>query len=696
MRQSTQDRVELLLGDRATIKTKHVYGYVEKTAAEGPEEYPVPDTFYDWFKPYRHQGVAVKKLLRNDGKVILAHKPGMGKTATSIYGFETLKTEGKATRALVVVPAGLRENFAKEGITKFLKIPSWQIVASSSERGRKGYVRPEALKSDKDYTVVSYAMFRKDPVGLMERVGADTLIMDEVHKARNETSGVFPAAILAREKATNFIGLTASLVNNDPAEVASLLTISEGKRMLTPKQFRRMHTEVKGYERGFKGSKKEVRRLKDKPRMLRNIEPRVDYASPDMIKGGKTMPRRDLQFVDVPMSREQWGLYQLAMKDLGPLKALIMRRDSDVTVKDAKNLFAQTAQARQISNSVHTGKKITAAESSQVSPKVKQLLDDAEVHIGQKPDNKIVLYSNLIRGGVDVISAGLTSRKIPHEIFVGKGTEVGDRRITSEVRDSGIENFKQGKVKVLVLSGAGAEGLSLNNATGFFALDGHFNPERILQAEARVRRLGGQSHRPEPERQVDIRRYRSTAPKDQPKTLLEKIRGVKAPEQTVDEWMYSTAGRKHVQNKEFYDAVKSAQTASSMHKYVRRWRGKDGDWQYEYPRRQSIFTKVKNALIGPDDYEMPSEVPGVPGRKQGIFSRVRESFLGPPKSVAQIQKTPSIPTIPKPKMEGVQHDLPKRQASGFFKQLKQYFWPSIPKAPAKLSIPSAAKGGDAA
>ena len=114
------------------------------------------------------------------------------------------------------------------GLAKFTD-SSYQVVASSSEKGRANYARPNKLSPDKDYTVISYAMFRRDPVGYMKKTGADTLILDEYHKVRNESSGVFKAAVEARPYAKNFIGLTASLINNHPSEIASLLTISEAK-----------------------------------------------------------------------------------------------------------------------------------------------------------------------------------------------------------------------------------------------------------------------------------------------------------------------------------------------------------------------------------------------------------------------------------------------------------------------------------
>jgi len=551
-----------------------------KKAESANEPLPVPNTFKKWFTPYEHQASAVQKLLDNDGKLILAHAMGTGKTVTSIYGIEVLRHKNKAKNALIVVPAGLRENFARKGLEKFLIKPDFQIVGTAAELGRPNYISLSEARG-KPYTIVSYAMFRRDPVGLMQRTGADTLVFDEFHKTRNESSSTFQAAMAARKHARNFIGLTASMINNEPAEVASLTTISEGKRFGSPAEFRRHFTRVVGYEKGFGKTKKKVRVLQRHGELVRFIDPKVSYVSTDTLKG-KSMPTKDVRFVDVPMSEDQYRLYQLALNKLGPVKTYITRRDPSVVVKkiDSKLIFAQTSHARQIANSVHMGRKMDLKVSARKTPKVKQLLDDAEKHLRETPDGKVVLYSNLIRGGVDVLSAGLTDRGLDHALFIGKGTEVGGSKVTSLSRAKGVEDFQQGKKKIIVLSGAGAEGLDLPNATGFFSLDGHFNPERVLQAEGRVRRLGGQAHRPPEQRKVIIRRYRNVAPKSKRPGFFGKLMGRKTP-RTTDQWMYATAGRKRRQTEEFYTTIKGPK------KYIRRWRNEKGEWEYEYPKKTS-------------------------------------------------------------------------------------------------------------
>ena len=561
---------------------------VKKAEEEKPK---APASMKDWFSPYPHQKKSVDKLFRNKGKLIMAHEMGTGKTVTSIYGVEKMKEAGKATNTLVVVPSGLRENFAKNGLSKFLKDPSFQVIASSGEGKRKNYVRPDKVTKDKEYTIVSYAMFRRDPIGIVKRSGADTIVMDEFHKLRSEKSSVTRAAMAARGHIKNFIGLTASLVNNQPSEIATLMAISEGKRYMTPTQFKERYTRTIGYAPGYGGKKKKIRGLQRHGELVENVTPRVDYVSTKALKG-KSMPKKDVKFVDVPMSNDQWRLYQLALNKLGPVKKYVTRSDKNVIVKktDEAALFTQTAHARQIANSVGMGRRMSLSESAKKTPKVQRILDDTAEHLRSNADGKVVLYSNLVRGGIDVLSAGLKDRGIDHAIFVGKGTEVGKNRITSKIRDLGISDYKAGKKKVVILSGAGAEGLDLPNTTAFFSLDGHFNPEKILQAEARGRRLGGQSHRPPEQRKLDVRRYRAIAPKSATPGAFAKRFMNKSTPQTTDQWVYSTARRKYMQNKELYTALEKP------HLYSRKWVDASGKTRYEYPethkpKKRGLFSK---------------------------------------------------------------------------------------------------------
>ena len=562
------------------------FGKFLKTAAKKQKEFlPAPvqqhktgiPAMKPWFAPYPHQKAAIDKLYANRGKLILAHQTGTGKTASAIYGFERLRHDGKAKGALVVVPSGLRENFATSGIEGFTT-SDYQIVGSNDEKKtNRRVVRPDEVQPGKPYTVVSYSTFRRDPVGFMQRSGSDTLILDEFHKARNEKAKIFKAVWEARKLAANFIGLTASPINNDPGELASLLTLSEGNRVMSPSQFRRAFVETVGHTKGFSGKKKKVQDLKNHGEMLQLTYPRMDYVTSKDIKS-KVMPRKDVTDVPVAMSKEQYDHYQLALDKLGPVKSYLMRRDDDLSMPKANMVFTKLLQARQVSNSMGRARKsMSNKQSAKVTPKIKKIVEDTVQHLKEDPNHKVVVYSNLVRGGVDVLDAGLRDAGLDPALFVGKGTDINGRKVTGPSRQKGVKDYKAGKKRVIILSSAGAEGLDLKNSTAFYAADGHFNPERIHQAEARAQRLGGQQFRKPENRRVDVRRYRSVTPESAKPGFFGRLVGRKTP-QTTDEWIYNVADRKERKTKSF------KKTMREPHRYIRKYKTAAGNTVYVYPK----------------------------------------------------------------------------------------------------------------
>ena len=572
----------------ADVPPPQVAGPVAPVPAQSPTGVP---TLRPSFSPLPHQTAAVQKLIENKGRIVLAHGMGSGKTASSIYGFEKMRQMGKANKAIVIVPAGLRENFARDGVEKFTT-SNKQIVGAGGEG--VDYVNPEVVSPDKTYTIMSYEMFRRDPVGFMKRTGADTIIADEFHKVRNDQAQVYGALEMARPLATNFIGITGSLINNAPEEVAKLLNLSEGGPPASPQEFKRRFTQTIGVAQGFSGGKQKIIGIRDPAGFAMDVVPKVDYFETRDIPGA-SMPKKMVRNEYVPMSAEQYHLYQLALNKLGPVKEYITRRDPNIAVKDANKLFGQIMQARQISNSVAMGRRdVSVEQSAERTPKVRATIQAAAQHLQEHPDNNVVLYSNLIHGGVDVLDAGLTRAGIPHALFIGAGTELGEGgAVTNVSRAQGVADFKAGKKRVIVLSGAGAEGLDLKNATAFYALDGHFNPERIMQAEARAVRLGGQAQRPPEQRLVDVRRYQSVVPKSQQPGFFGKLVGRTAP-QTTDEWMYNVAGRKHNTSRQFYDVL------HQPYKYIRKEPDNKGGVRYVYANKpKGLFSR----LFGGDEQQ---------------------------------------------------------------------------------------------
>jgi superfamily II DNA/RNA helicase len=163
---------------------------------------------------------------------------------------------------------------------------------------------------------------------------------------------------------------------------------------------------------------------------------------------------------------------------------------------------------------------MTLEESAEKSVKVKRLLDDVQSHLNETPDGQVIIHSELINGGIDVLEAGLKKRGLSYGKFIGKG----NAGVNEKNRQQDVDDYNSGKKKIILISSAGGEGLDLPNTTMVASLDGHWNPEKINQVEARGIRMGGLSHRPEKDRKVIVNRYLTRLPVSNMDTLLQTKR----------------------------------------------------------------------------------------------------------------------------------------------------------------------------
>jgi hypothetical protein len=472
-----------------------------------------------------HQEAALG-VLGTGGRAIFAHGTGTGKTLTSIAAFERLRERGEAKRALVVAPASLLTNFREQGVKKF---------TNSSV---------SAVGGDGDYQLVSLEKFRRDPDEVLNKANADTLIVDEIHRSRNPRSSSFESLRTATrdKRIKNAIGLTGSLVSNHPKDIVPLADIIHGQHDLgSPGGFTSKHVDTKRISGGFLKPPTTKYNLTAVPALRDKMKGMVHYVGhQDM----QDMPSLDIKDVNVEMSPEQQKLYDFAMGKLNAAARARIRSGLPPSQTEAKHIFSVITKLRQASNSVGTHKRLDPAEAAEQTPKLKRALDDVQKHLEETPDGQAVLYSNLVRGGASELYRGLEARGIPVGIYSGVNKELG---VTKETRDKAVADFLTRKNRAIVLTGAGGEGISLNNATFFGAVDPHFNPERNWQAVARARRFGGLSHRKKEDRVVDVRRYRSEPVQS---WLGKKVFG---REVGVDEWMQRVADEKDRLNEQIRD-----------------------------------------------------------------------------------------------------------------------------------------------
>ena len=448
-----------------------------------------------------HQKEAVGRLSKANGSLLLAHDVGTGKTLTALAGFEQLKKEGKASRTLIVTPASLRENFATGGIKKFTT-DKYIVFGNEAENKAdpKKFTDPDEYANIMDkatHHVVSYDRYLQDPMKYLRVSGADTVIYDEIHRARNEYTNLAKVMKTVRPMHKNFIGLTGSMVSNSPSDIVPLIdALSNGHHGLgTKEQFEKKFVRV-----DQQGNKHLLQ-----PNLVKGImAPFVHVASSEHM-ATEPPPKTEIKEIPIEMSAYQTQLYQYSLDKLDPMSKRKIRFGlGKLSDPGMRGIFAKLITARQVSNSIHTmDPKISLSESAHQTPKARQLLDDVEKYLAEVPDAQILITTNLIHGGVDVLSQGMKDRNISFGAFIGKG----NKGVTEEERQQAVALYNTGKHRVLLISSAGGEGLNLPNTTHILDFDGFFNPEKINQQEGRGIRAGGLSHRPEKDRKVLINRY---------------------------------------------------------------------------------------------------------------------------------------------------------------------------------------------
>lgn len=137
------------------------------------------------FTPRAHQRAAVARIL-TDGRALLAHAVGAGKTATMVIAAMELRRLGSASKPAVVVPNHMLEQFSREWLQLY---PTARILVADKDRlskdRRKEFVA-RAATGDWDGIVFTQSGFSRLPLGndqLAEYLG------EEIETARLALAG---------------------------------------------------------------------------------------------------------------------------------------------------------------------------------------------------------------------------------------------------------------------------------------------------------------------------------------------------------------------------------------------------------------------------------------------------------------------------------------------------------------------------
>jgi superfamily II DNA or RNA helicase len=387
---------------------------------------------------------------------------GSGKTIGAINAAKTLKT-----KATVVVPASLQENFKKE-----------------------------VNKIDEDlnnFSVQSYERFTKKP----DLTNNGLLVLDEAHKLRTSNSKRSRALQQASQHFNKRLLLTGTPIQNSPAEIAPLINTITGTNTLPTdtKEFnkRYIHKELivpSIWDRFI--NKKSIQTkvsINNERDFRKRIHGLIDYYD---AKNPVDYPEITEHTIEVPMSSKQVALYDFYERKLPKSLRIKINNMLPPTKQEAKQLNSFLSATRQASNTSSGFFK----ENEEPSLKIKVIADYI-----QKDFRPAVVYSNYLESGLNPLSSELKKRNIPHGVFTGS--------LSSEQKNELVKAYNSKKIKALLISSSGGEGLDLKHTGSVHIMEPHWNEPKIDQVIGRAARYHSHYDLPEGERNVHVFKYLS-------------------------------------------------------------------------------------------------------------------------------------------------------------------------------------------
>ncbi len=438
--------------------------------------------------------------------MLVYHGLGSGKTLNAIAAgdqFTGLKN--------VIVPASLRTNFQKE-LRKYRKGPSNDFKIQSYNSATSGQLDPAALN-----------------------------IFDEAHRMGQEGTAL---ADLHKKIQGRSMLLTGTPIRNNPTELVPLMKMIAGDRNIpqNAEQFKRRFIREEEVSPGFwgwlKGVKPGVReRLTNRDELKGLLEGRVDYHP-----SRGEFPSVKHQDIDVDMSKTQHDLYN-GILGKNPWLAYKVRSNLPPSKAESKQLNSFLSGTRQVSNNPSMYDVTMRGDPIQHSPKLQRMLSEIQQRSGVDPNFKSLVYSNYLDSGIKPMSDELSRRGISNAMYSGGLSDAARKKI--------VDDYNQNKIRALLVSGAGAEGLDLKGTRMVQIMEPYWNEARVKQVIGRAVRNRSHASLPEDQRNVLVQRFYS-----KPRQGLLARWGLRDETQGSDRYMRQLSNDKQQLNDELLQVLK--------------------------------------------------------------------------------------------------------------------------------------------
>ncbi len=449
-----------------------------------------------------HQKRVVEALQRNRG-VIAVHQVGTGKTLTAVTASQCFLDQNPRSKVIVLTPTSLQTNFKKE------------LKAYGADPNDPRY---------EFYTLQGYVLASKrGETNCMNKM----LIVDEAHNLRtapqvrmNKIVGVMADHVINCAKtAKKVLLLTATPVVNSPDDMASLLAMVEG-------------------DEPIKGIRKMI--MKDPQSVIDRFRCKISFYDRGTEMDDKYPSRKD-RLVPLKMSSSYYKNYmRVQSQELNPYLFDIF-----------KNIYDNTSDLTKFYNGVRRASNNLEQENS---PKVNWIMN--KINKTSKK-HKFVVFSHFIEAGSKLLIKRLTADNVPFAYI--------DGTMSMKARDQAVSLYNQDKIKVLIISKAGGEGLDLKGTRDIILMEPSWNETTVEQVIGRGIRYESHEHLPPSKRKVAVSRLVMLKPDEYEnkrklfKMTFNEIRPLAEIEPlSVDLYLYKLSQQKQNEINDFIELLKMA------------------------------------------------------------------------------------------------------------------------------------------
>jgi SNF2 family DNA or RNA helicase len=175
------------------------------------------------FQPYPYQLEGIAFLMPRHA-ALLADEMGLGKTAQAILALRLLFHAGLATRALIVCPKPLVNNWSRE-LRLWAEDVPFEVIGGDADIRRAGW-----LVSNCPLKLVNYELLTRDAALLAdEQVRFDVVVLDEAQRIKNRDAKT--AQVVRTIRRERSWALTGTPIENRPDDLVNLFAFIDPDRI---------------------------------------------------------------------------------------------------------------------------------------------------------------------------------------------------------------------------------------------------------------------------------------------------------------------------------------------------------------------------------------------------------------------------------------------------------------------------------